>query len=193
MILRISGGIENDSDHRHPACALGVVPAFDIDAPRIASLSEDADDGRPEGKAHPLVCRALREGAEHLDEPSHGIRDGRADQPAGEAGDDGAVEQARGVDESLPPLPGLIVDRAAIQGVREGFETIEAHLRERARIEGRSLSQVASDLLAEASGLGCSNKKRDLSRFAGTWNAEEAEAFAVTQRPFSEIDAEIWT
>jgi hypothetical protein len=77
--------------------------------------------------------------------------------------------------------------------IRDLSPAVEAHLRERARIEGRSLSQVASDLLAEASGLGRSNKKRNLSRFAGTWNAEEAEAFAVTQRPFSEIDAEIWT
>jgi hypothetical protein len=55
------------------------------------------------------------------------------------------------------------------------------------------LSQIASDLLAEASGLGRSNKKRDLSRFAGTWNAEEADAFAATQKPFSQIDAELWT
>jgi len=77
--------------------------------------------------------------------------------------------------------------------IRDLSPAVEAHLRERARIEGRSLSQVASDLLAEASGLGCSNKKRDLSRFAGTWSADEAAAFAATQKRFTEIDAELWT
>jgi hypothetical protein len=55
------------------------------------------------------------------------------------------------------------------------------------------LSQVASDLLASASGLGRSNKKRDLARFAGTWSAKEADAFAATQKPFTRIDAELWT
>ena len=77
--------------------------------------------------------------------------------------------------------------------IRDLLPAVEAHLRERARIEGRSLSQVASDLLAEASGLSLSNKKRNLSSFAGTWSAEEAAAFEATQGAFGEIDEELWT
>jgi hypothetical protein len=77
--------------------------------------------------------------------------------------------------------------------IRDLLPAVEAHLRERARIEGRSLSQVASDLLAEASGLSRSNKKRNLSSFAGTWSAEEAAAFEATQDAFGEIDEELWT
>jgi len=77
--------------------------------------------------------------------------------------------------------------------IRDLLPAVEAHLRERARIEGRSLSQVASDLLAEASGLSRSNKKRNLSSFAGTWSAAEAAAFEVTQGAFGEIDEELWT
>jgi len=70
---------------------------------------------------------------------------------------------------------------------------VEAHLRERARIEGRSLSKVASELLAEASGLGCEGgKRRDLSRFAGGWSAEEAAAFAASTAQFELIDEEAW-
>ncbi len=76
--------------------------------------------------------------------------------------------------------------------IRDLSPAVEAHLRERARIEGRSLSKVASELLAEALGLGQAGKKRDLSRFAATWTAEEAAAFAATQDQFSAIDGEVW-
>jgi hypothetical protein len=76
--------------------------------------------------------------------------------------------------------------------IRDLPPVVEAHLRERARIEGRSLSRVASDLLAEASGLGGSDKKRDLSRFSGAWTAEDAAAFETTQKIFGTVDVELW-
>jgi plasmid stability protein len=77
--------------------------------------------------------------------------------------------------------------------LRDLSPAVEAHLRERARIEGRSLSRIASEILAKASGLGESGKIRDLSRFAGTWSHEEAAEFERAQGAFSVIDEELWT
>ncbi|MCX7023869.1 MAG: hypothetical protein NT080_04535 [Spirochaetes bacterium] len=77
--------------------------------------------------------------------------------------------------------------------LRDLAPAVEAHLRERARIEGRSLSRIASEILTKAAGLGESGKKRDLSRFAGTWSHEDATEFEATQGPFSAIDEELWT
>ncbi len=68
--------------------------------------------------------------------------------------------------------------------------SVEAHLRERARIEGRSLSKVASELLAES--LGLKEGRRDLGRFAGAWTAEEAADFDRATASFEEIDEEVW-
>lgn len=81
--------------------------------------------------------------------------------------------------------------------LRDLPEGVEAHLRERARLEGRSLSKVAAELLAEASGLAGSadpacRRRRDLSRFAGSWSAEEAAAFAASAAIFEAIDEEAW-
>lgn len=77
--------------------------------------------------------------------------------------------------------------------LRDLSPAVEAHLRERARIEGRSLSRIASEILAQAAGLDHSDKKRDLSRFAGTWSQEDAAEFEATQGSFSAIDEELWT
>lgn len=67
---------------------------------------------------------------------------------------------------------------------------VEAYLRERARLEGRSLSKVASDLLAES--LGLEGKRRNLGRFAGLWSAEEAAAFDRTTGLFEVVDKDVW-
>jgi plasmid stability protein len=76
--------------------------------------------------------------------------------------------------------------------IRDLPPAVEAHLREKARIEGRSLSKVASDLLAEASGLGGGDKKRNLAHFSGSWSAEDAAAFEATQKIFGAVDVELW-
>lgn len=76
--------------------------------------------------------------------------------------------------------------------IRDLSPAVEAHLRERARIEGRSLSKVAAELLAEAAGMGEGGRMRDLSRFSGFWSAEEAAAFEATQKPFGALDSELW-
>jgi hypothetical protein len=77
--------------------------------------------------------------------------------------------------------------------IRDLSPAVEAHLREVARTKGQSLSKVVSELLAAASGLGEGNRKRDLSSFSGTWTAEEAQAFEVSQKLFEAIDPELWT
>jgi plasmid stability protein len=77
--------------------------------------------------------------------------------------------------------------------VRDLSPTVEAHIRERARIEGRSLSAVVSELLAEATGLGTGERRRDLSRFSGSWSAEDLAEFEATQGDFERIDPELWS
>jgi plasmid stability protein len=67
---------------------------------------------------------------------------------------------------------------------------VEAYLRERARLEGRSLSKVASDILAES--LGLEEKRRNLGRFAGLWNEAEAAAFDRTTELFEVVDKDVW-
>jgi plasmid stability protein len=74
--------------------------------------------------------------------------------------------------------------------IRDLPAPVEAHLRERARLEGRSLSKVASDLLAES--LGLKEGRRDLGRFAGVWSAEEDAQFERSTVPFGEMDEEVW-
>jgi plasmid stability protein len=67
---------------------------------------------------------------------------------------------------------------------------VEEHLRARAEIEGRSLSKVASELLAES--LGLKEGRRDLSKFSGLWSAEERAIFDRSVAAFDEIDMELW-
>jgi hypothetical protein len=93
-----------------------------------------------------------------------------------------------GIDTTIDSRSGLVSQIS----IRDMSPAVEAHLRERARLEGCSLSRVASELLAEASGLDGGTKKRDLSRFAGTWTAEEAADFEATQGGFYAIDSEVW-
>ncbi len=77
--------------------------------------------------------------------------------------------------------------------VRDLSPAVEAHIRERARLEGRSLSAVASELLALATGLGASAGCRDLSRFSGSCSAEDLAEFEATQGDFERIDPEHWS
>lgn len=70
-------------------------------------------------------------------------------------------------------------------------EEIDRALRERARQEGRSLNEVTLQALRQALGLdGESERRRDLSAFAGTWVEDPAvdQALADQRR----IDTELW-
>ena len=76
--------------------------------------------------------------------------------------------------------------------IRDLSPPVEAHLRERARLEGLSISAMASEILAEAIGVGPEGKRRDLSSFVGFWSAEEANQFEASQETFERIDEETW-
>lgn len=71
---------------------------------------------------------------------------------------------------------------------------LEAALRAEQSRSGRSLEQVAVDLLQTALGLkrapsGHSNGLRDL---AGSWSAEDKKQFDEAVAPFAKIDPDLW-
>jgi plasmid stability protein len=70
-------------------------------------------------------------------------------------------------------------------------ETVDAALRERARVAGKSLNEVAIEALSE--GVGVANtkrKRRNFEHIAGTWKEDKAfdEAIADQHR----IDEDLW-
>jgi hypothetical protein len=70
-------------------------------------------------------------------------------------------------------------------------ETVDAALRERARVAGKSLNEVAIEALSE--GVGVANikrKRRNFDHIAGTWKEDKAfdEAIADQHR----IDEDLW-
>ena len=70
-------------------------------------------------------------------------------------------------------------------------KVVDQALRERARREGRSLTEVAIELLAVALGLREQNvKHRDLADVAGSW-VEDAETEAALEGQ-RRIDPELW-
>ena len=73
-------------------------------------------------------------------------------------------------------------------------DAVGSGLRVRAKKEGRSLNRAAIELLEQALGLRAgSNRKRDLSRFAGQWSREESQSFKRHTKIFEQIDAEVWS
>ena len=70
-------------------------------------------------------------------------------------------------------------------------ETLDAALRERARVAGKSLNEVAVEALAR--GLGFSQERprlRDLGDLAGTWRNDRAFDRAISDQ--HAIDDELW-
>ena len=77
--------------------------------------------------------------------------------------------------------------------LRQIPDAVEKGLRLRARKTGRSLNRSAIELIEEALGVRSGDKKRrNLSGFAGRWNAEECAAFERNIRIFERIDQELW-
>lgn len=72
-------------------------------------------------------------------------------------------------------------------------QVLERIIREKARTQHQSLSEIANQLLKQALGLeNASMKKRNLRNLSGKWTKEEAAAFDQTQEAFSRIDEELW-
>jgi hypothetical protein len=77
--------------------------------------------------------------------------------------------------------------------VRRVSDRLEAELRRRAELRGCSLNRAILDLLEEATGLqSARGKRRDLTRLAGTWSAEEFADFERHTEPFAYIDEDVW-
>jgi hypothetical protein len=69
--------------------------------------------------------------------------------------------------------------------------SLDAAVRERARVEGRSLNDVAVEAMSEGLGLGSSGQvKRDLSDVAGSWKKESAVDAALAAQV--RIDPDDW-
>ena len=73
-------------------------------------------------------------------------------------------------------------------------DAVGRELRDRARKTGRSLNRTAIELIEQAKGVRSAGnrKRRDLSRFAGNWSAEEAAAFDRAMVLFEQVDPEVW-
>ena len=65
-------------------------------------------------------------------------------------------------------------------------------LEEEKRARGRSLNQTVLDLLSQAVGLGRGRRSNGLAQLAGTWGAEEHEAFERAVAETEQIDEELW-
>lgn len=77
--------------------------------------------------------------------------------------------------------------------IRQIPEVLNGRLRAVAKRKGKSLNKTIVGLLSESVGLtDNTKKKRDLSRFAGTWNQKEASEFSKHTKIFEQIDKEIW-
>ena len=75
--------------------------------------------------------------------------------------------------------------------IRQVPKTVGARLRERARVEGRSLNSVAVEALTRGAGLGDQPVRySDLDDLAGTWRADPAFDRAVAEMDV--VDEESW-
>jgi hypothetical protein len=75
--------------------------------------------------------------------------------------------------------------------VRGVPKAVDEALRRRARVEGRSLNEVAIEALAEGLGLGAEPViRRDLSDIAGTWKKDTAVEAALAAQ--DEVDEALW-
>jgi hypothetical protein len=69
--------------------------------------------------------------------------------------------------------------------------SLDAALRQRARLQGKSLNQVAIEALARDAGLsGERGRQRDLRDIAGTWRADRVFDQAMAAQ--DTIDKELW-
>ncbi|OGJ38003.1 MAG: hypothetical protein A3A82_00895 [Candidatus Pacebacteria bacterium RIFCSPLOWO2_01_FULL_47_12] len=68
---------------------------------------------------------------------------------------------------------------------------LDTQLRQCAHEQGASLNKTIKQLLRIALGIG-SEKKRDLSKFSGTWSKIELAEFERNTNPFGQINQTDW-
>lgn len=78
-----------------------------------------------------------------------------------------------------------------------GIDTsLASTLKDLARQEGVSLNTLVLRLIREATGIDKHQRTmiyHDLDSLAGTWTAEEEDAFTTAIQPLEAIDPELWT
>ena len=67
---------------------------------------------------------------------------------------------------------------------------VDAVLRERARVTGRSLNEVVIEALAEGVGIAMPRKRRNFDGIAGTWIEDKAFDEAIAAQ--DQIDWDMW-
>ena len=77
--------------------------------------------------------------------------------------------------------------------LRQVPENIDTLIRVISKKQNKSINKTIIALLEKALGLkDNSNKKRDLSKLAGTWDQSQSEEFIKNTAMFDKIDREIW-
>ena len=86
---------------------------------------------------------------------------------------------------------GIAYNRCMQYTIRGIPPAVDNALRERARLEGKSLNEAALDALALGAGVtGKRQKRRDLSDIAGTWKADKAVDAALAAQDV--VDEDLW-
>lgn len=68
---------------------------------------------------------------------------------------------------------------------------VDNAIRERARADGKSLNEVAIEVLAEGAGVsGVPRKRRDLRDIAGSWKADRQIEAALAEQ--DRVDEDLW-
>jgi hypothetical protein len=68
---------------------------------------------------------------------------------------------------------------------------VDSAIRKRARADGKSLNEVAIEVLAEGAGVtGVPRKQRDLGDIAGTWKADRLAEAALAEQDL--VDEDLW-
>jgi hypothetical protein len=68
---------------------------------------------------------------------------------------------------------------------------VDAAIRQRARVGGKSLNEAAVDALTEGAGMaGTPRKRRDLGDIAGAWKADKAVEEALAAQDL--VDEDLW-
>ena len=77
--------------------------------------------------------------------------------------------------------------------LRKVPDKIDSLIRLISKKQNRSINKTIINLLEKALGLkDNSNKKRNLSKFAGTWSKVDFAEFEENTKIFNEVDKEIW-
>ncbi len=78
--------------------------------------------------------------------------------------------------------------------IRQVDPQLAEALEQEKRRRGASLNQTVLALLRQALGLSTGRRRSNgLRALAGTWSAEELEAFEQAVAPFGQVDPELWS